>query len=108
MVKDGGRVYFVKVTEIDWVEAADNYVRIHVGKETHLLRQTLSSLETSLDPRQFARIHRCALVNLDRIREIHRGVGRDRCVILDGGVELPLSDRYRERLEERTRPRNGA
>jgi two-component system LytT family response regulator len=104
MIKDANRVFFVKVAEIHWIEAADNYVRIHAGKDVHLLRQTLSTLEDSLDRRQFARIHRRALVNLDRVREIHRGVGRDRHVVLEDGTTLRLSDRYRERLETVTQP----
>jgi two-component system LytT family response regulator len=103
MIKSTGRAYFLKVSEIDWIEAADNYVRLHVGKEDHLIRQTLSALETSLDPTRFARIHRCCMVNLDRIRELHQGVGRESVVILESGVELRLSRRYREALEDRAR-----
>lgn len=103
MIKTGGRVFFLKVGELDWLEAADNYVRLHVGKEVHLVRETLTALESSLDPSQFARIHRRAIVNLDRIREMHPGVARDYLVILKDGTELKLSHRYREALEERSR-----
>jgi two-component system LytT family response regulator len=105
LIKGTGRVFFVRVSEIDWVEAADNYVRIHVGKNVHLVRQTLASVEASFDPSQFARIHRGALVNLDSVVEILQGVSRDYLVLLKDGTELRLSDRYRRQIEERGRPR---
>ena len=104
MVKAGGRVFFLRVAEIDWIESADNYVRLHVGKEIHLIRQTLAALEANLDPRLFVRIHRRTIVNLDRVEEIHPGVGREHVVVLKGGAELRLSPRYRQRLEAGTRP----
>src|SRR5262249_33746961 len=68
MVKSGGRIYFVRIEEIDWIEAAGNYVHLHVGKDDHLLRESLSGLEKKLDPGEFVRIHRSAIVNLERIR----------------------------------------
>jgi two-component system LytT family response regulator len=104
MVKEGGRVFFVRVNEIDWVEAADNYIRLHLGRTEHLVRQTIRSLEGMLDLSQFARIHRSTLVNLDRILEIRQGISRDYVVVLKDGTELRLSDRYRRQLEERSRP----
>jgi len=107
MVKEGGRVFFVRVTEIDWVEAADNYIRLHIGRNEHLVRQTIRSLEGMLDLGLFARIHRSTLVNLDRILEIRQGISRDYVVVLKDGTELRLSDRYRRQLEERGRPQAG-
>jgi two-component system, LytTR family, response regulator len=70
VIRTGGRVSFLKTSEIDWVESEGNYVRLHVGKETHLLRETLNQMEERLDPDQFFRIHRSTIVNLDRIKEL--------------------------------------
>jgi two-component system LytT family response regulator len=103
MIKSGGRVFFVKVSDIDWIEAADNYVRLHCGRDTHLIRETLNSVEANLDPTQFARIHRSSIVNLDRVQEMHQGVSRGYIVLLKNGTRLKLSPWYRDRLEERMR-----
>jgi two-component system LytT family response regulator len=100
VVKSGGRVYFVKVEEIDWVEAAGNYVNLHVGNETHLLRETMGHLETRLDPQRFVRIHRSTLVHLDRIKELQPLFNGDYTVILRNGAALTLSRTYRDRLLE--------
>src|SRR6266545_303466 len=70
VIKAGGRVFFLRVDEIDWIEAAANYVRLHVGSETHLLRETMNALEGRLDAEQFVRIHRSTIVHLDRIQEL--------------------------------------
>jgi two-component system, LytTR family, response regulator len=70
MVKSDGRIFFVRIDDVDWIEAAGNYVRLHVGKENHLLRETLTALEKKLDPARFVRIHRSTVVNLERIREL--------------------------------------
>jgi len=100
VVKAGGRVYFVKAEEIDWVEAAGNYVNLHVGNETHLLRETMGHLETRLDPQRFVRIHRSTLVHLDRIKELQPLFNGDYTVILRNGSALTLSRTYRDRLLE--------
>lgn len=68
VVKSGGRVYFVRAEEIDWIESAGNYVKLHVGGETHLLRETMTAIEAQLDPEAFFRIHRCHIVNIERVR----------------------------------------
>src|SRR5262249_24051600 len=70
MVKSDGRIYFIRIDDVDWIESAANYVRMHVGKENHLLRETLTALEKKLDPARFVRIHRSTIVNLERIREL--------------------------------------
>ena len=100
VVKTAGRIVFLRVEEIDWVEAADNYVRVHAGRETHLLRETLQSLAGRLDPERFLRIHRSTLVNLDRIRELQPMFHGDYQVKLGDGTELTLSRNYREKLLE--------
>lgn len=98
VIKSGGRIVFLGVDEIDWLEAADNYVRIHAGRESHLHRETLQSLEARLDPSKFLRIHRSTLVNLDRIQELQSLFHGDYVVKLLDGTELTLSRNYRERL----------
>jgi two-component system, LytTR family, response regulator len=100
VVKSAGRIVFLRVEEIDWVEAADNYVRIHAGRESHLIRETLQSLESRLNPEKFLRIHRSTLVNLDRIRELQPIFHGDYLVKLNDGTELTLSRSYREKLLE--------
>jgi two-component system LytT family response regulator len=100
MVKSGGRVYFVRIEDVDWVEAAGNYVRLHVGKEEHLLRESLSALEKKLDPGRFVRIHRSTIVNLDRVRELQPAFHGDYVVILQDGAELALGRSFRDKLEE--------
>ncbi|MCI0675913.1 MAG: ABC transporter permease, partial [Phycisphaerales bacterium] len=77
VVREGGRIFFLRAEEIDWIEAAGNYVRLHAGKRAHLLRETLAGLEEQLDPARFARVHRSAIVNLDRGFEQFRAIGQE-------------------------------
>ena len=99
-VKQGGRAFFVRTDEVDWIEAADNYVRLHVGATTHLLRESLRTLETKLDPRVFLRVHRSAIVNVDAIRELQPWFHGDHVIILRSGARLTCSRRYDERLRQ--------
>ncbi|HEY1343027.1 MAG TPA: LytTR family DNA-binding domain-containing protein, partial [Bryobacteraceae bacterium] len=96
--KTAGRVFLLKTTDIDWVEAAGNYLRLHVGAAAHLLRETMNNLEARLDPECFWRIHRSTLVNVDRIRELQPLFHGDYVVILQDGTELTLSRTYRRNL----------
>lgn len=100
MVKTTGRVIFVRADEIDWIEAYDNYVRLHTGGKAHLLRQTMNELEANLNPEQFVRIHRSTIVNLDRIKELHPQFNGEHLVILHGGTELKLSRNRKDWLEQ--------
>lgn len=100
VLRTAGRITFLRVDEIDWIEAADNYVRVHVGKEAHLMRETLQSVEKRLDPGKFLRVHRSHLVNLERIRELRPIFHGDYLVKLVNGTELTLSRNYREKLLE--------
>ena len=100
VVKSAGRVSFVRVAEVDWIEAAGNYVRLHLGKEEHLLRESLGGLEARLDPRRFVRIHRSTIVNIDRIRELRPTFHGDYLVVLKDGAELTLSRGCRDKLQE--------
>jgi two-component system LytT family response regulator len=97
-IKSGGRIYFVKVEEIDWIEAAGNYLRLHSGAETHLLRETLGNLEARLDPERFWRIHRSTIVNVDQVQELQPLFHGDYAVILKDGTQLTLSRSYRATL----------
>jgi two-component system LytT family response regulator len=98
LVKDGERMFFVPVERIDWLEAEGNYVRLHCGREAHLVRATLSGMEEQLDPARFTRIHRGTIVNLDRVKEVRPWFAGDYLVKLHDGGELRLSRRYRDRL----------
>lgn len=100
VVRSVGRVFFLKTDEIDWIEAAGNYVRLHVGREGHLLRETMSHLEAKLNPDKFLRIHRSTLVNIDRIKELQPLFSGDYTVTLRDGRQLTLSRSYRDKLLE--------
>jgi two-component system LytT family response regulator len=89
----------VRTVDIDWIEAADYYATLHVGGETHLVRQTLAELETSLDGRRFVRVHRRAIVNIDRVREIHPLFRGDCTLVLAGGTQVRLSRTRRAEFE---------
>ena len=98
VIKSAGRIMLLRTDEIDWVEAADNYVRVHAGAESHLLRETLAALETRLNPAKFMRIHRSTVVNIDRVKELQPWFHGDYIVILQDGSRLNLSRTYRDRV----------
>jgi two-component system LytT family response regulator len=100
VVKSGGRVFFLRTDEIDWVEAAGNYVRLHLGEESHLFRETMNGMEGRLDTRRFVRIHRSRIVNTERIKELQPWFNGEYVVILRNGTRLTLSRGYREKLQE--------
>jgi len=97
VIKSGGRIFFVKAEEIDWIEAVGDYVRLHVGKQSHLLRETMAAMEAKLDYR-FLRIHRSTIVNTERIKELHPYFNSEYLVVLLDGVQVKSSRSYRERL----------
>jgi len=98
LVMDDGRSFFVRTAEVDWIEAARNYVRLHAGDRVHTVRTTLAALEARMDPERFRRISRSALVNLDRVREVQPWFHGDAIVILESGARVTLSRRYRRNL----------
>jgi two-component system, LytTR family, response regulator len=100
LVKQDGRMFFVKTADIDWIEADRNYVRLHAGTTAHTIRERISGIEDTLDPRVFARIHRSTIVNLNRVREMQQWSSGDYVVILDDGTRLRLSRHYRDRVEK--------
>jgi two-component system LytT family response regulator len=101
VIKSSGRIYFIRTRDIDWCEAAGNYVRLHVGPQTHLVRGTMAHIETQLDPAQFVRIHRSTIVNVDRIQELHSSFGGEYVVLLHDKTRLTLSRGYREGIQDR-------
>jgi two-component system, LytTR family, response regulator len=101
IIRSGGRVVFLKVEEIDWMRTVGNYVRLQVGRDSHLMRETMTGMEAKLDPDRFMRIHRSTIVNLDRVKEVQPWVKGEYVVIMRDGTRLMMSRRYRERLNER-------
>ena len=100
-VRSGENLLLVRTEQVDWIEAADNYVYLHCGQEKHLLRETMTSLQNTLDPAHFLRIHRSAIVNLDRVKALQPWFRGDYRVVLSTGAQLTLSRSYRQSLEDR-------
>lgn len=100
LVKSSGKVFFLKFDEIDWVESAGNYVKLHVGSESHLLRETMGEMERKLGNEKFVRIHRTVIVNLDRIKELQPWFNGEYIVILNNGMKLTASRGYKKKLSE--------
>lgn len=98
-VKSDGVIKLVRLSEVDYIEASGRYVTLHVGKDQHLLRETMNDLEAKLDTSSFARVHRSAIVNLDRIRELQTEGHGEVTIVLADGRTLRWSRSYRERLE---------
>ncbi|HEX8267471.1 MAG TPA: LytTR family DNA-binding domain-containing protein [Pyrinomonadaceae bacterium] len=97
-VKSARGTTFVPTEEIDWISAAGHYLELHIGNETHLIREKLSEIETKLDPQMFMRIHRSTIVNLDRIKSLHPIFNGDQLLILKNGRELNLRRNYYDEL----------
>lgn len=100
-VKSAGKTVFVNVDDVDWIETAGNYLCLHAGSTTHLVRETMAQVEAQIDPQKFARIHRSAIVRLDRIKEMQPLFNGDRAVILHDGTRLTLSRSYRDQVIDR-------
>ncbi len=98
LVKSDGRILFFEAGEIDWIEAASNYVEIHTGQQSYLVRHTMNELEKKLNPKQFLRIHRSFIVNLSKIRGVQPCNSGEYMVRLQSGKELPSSRGYRDNL----------
>jgi len=108
IIKGTGQVFFVKISDVDWIEAADYYACLHVGAKTHLLRRSLSELEEELNPQAFCRIHRSTIVNLDRVQSLKLNQEGEYDVLLRPGTVLRLSRRYRKQLRSRLGIHNSA
>jgi len=99
VIKSSGRIYFVRTHDIDWCEAAGNYVRLHVGAQTHLVRGTMGYIESQLDSTQFVRVHRSTIVNVDRIQELRSSFNGEYIITLHDKTRLTLSRGYRDGLQ---------
>lgn len=98
-IKATGRIVFLAVDDIDWIEAADNYVQIHSGRESHLLHTTMSNLESRLASNKFLRIHRSTIINIKRIKELHPMFHGEYKVILNDGTQLTSGRSYKDNLQ---------
>jgi len=99
-IRTGEAVYFVRIADIEWLEAAGNYVKIHAGGQEHLLRDTLRNFEERLDPDRFLRVHRSAIVNVDSIQRLEPWFHGEYAVVLRDGTKLMSSRTYSERLRK--------
>jgi two-component system LytT family response regulator len=99
-VRDRDRTRFVKVTDIDWIEASGNYVVIHAGKDNFVLRETLAAVEAQVSPKEFFRLNRSAVARLDRVKEVEPAFNDEHVVVLTTGARIPLTRGVRE-LQER-------
>lgn len=98
-VKSAGTIHFVRSEEIEWIEAAGIYIKLHCGKRTHLMRQTMQQIESQLNPAHFLRIHRSTIINIDAVKSLHPHDHGEYIVRLVNGAELKLSRNYRDRLD---------
>jgi len=96
IVRDRNRVRFVKTADIDWIEASGNYVVLHVGRENHVVRETLAAFEAQLSPHDFARLSRSAIVNLDRVQHVEPAFNNEHVVVLANGARVPMTRGMRE------------
>ena len=101
LVRTREKVLFLKSDDLEWIEAADYYVSLHTGGRSYLLRQTMAEIERQLDPAKFVRVHRSAIVNLERVREMHPLFRGDSVLVLADGTQLRLSRARREEFERR-------
>ncbi len=101
MIKTGGRIVFIKTLDVDWIAADDYFIKLHVSGRSHLLRMSMNELEQKLDPDAFLRIHRSAIVNFDRVKELKQAANGEYVVVLKDGTELKLSRGRRAGLEQR-------
>ena len=100
VIKTEGRVFFLDIDQIHCIESEGNYVRVYNGKKTYLLRETISGLESQLDPKKFLRIHRSSIVRIDKIKELQPWFHGEYHVIMENGKQLTLSRNYRSNLQE--------
>lgn len=101
VIRNAGQVVFLPIPDIDWIGAADYYVSLHVGAQAHLMRRGLAELEQELDPTRFCRIHRSAIINLDRLQAVESNADGEAEAVLQTGVRLRISRAYRKELMRR-------
>lgn len=106
VIRSAGRVVFLRTEDVEWFEGCANYVRLHTGKESHLMREKISTLEARLDPKKFVRIHRSSIVKIDQIKELRASGDGEQVVVLRDGSRLGLSRSYRESFQRLLREAN--
>lgn len=99
VIKSGGRIYFLKVEEIDWIEAESNYLSLHSGNQSHLISETMSDFHAKLDSQQFIRIHRSSIINTERVKDIQALFKGEYVITLTSGKRLKSSRGYRRELQ---------
>lgn len=99
IARASGRLFLLNVKEIIWIQAQGNYVRVHHERGSYLLRETVSGIQAQLDPRRFLRVHRSAIVQIDRIKELHPWFHGEYRLILQNGTQLTLTRNYRSHLQ---------
>jgi two-component system LytT family response regulator len=97
-IKLTGRTILLPTDEIDWIETYGNYLKVYAGRESHLIRGTMQSLEAKLDPERFVRVHRSVIVNIEKIKEIYPRSNGDQDLVLQNGQQLMMSRNYRDKF----------
>lgn len=100
VVKANGRIIFLRIDDIDWMEAAGNYVNVHVGSESHLVRETMNNIEGQINPQKFARIHRSTIINIEKVKELLPYFNGEYKVVLQNNTQVILSRSYRESFKK--------
>ncbi|MEI7905973.1 MAG: LytTR family DNA-binding domain-containing protein [Bacteroidota bacterium] len=100
IVKTNGKIIFLRMNEIDWMEAAGNYVNVHVGNEAHLIRETMNNIQDQLDPQHFIRIHRGTIINIEKVKELQPYYNGEYKVVLQNNTQVILSRGYRENFKK--------
>jgi len=98
-IKTGGRVVFLRMDDVSWFEAAGNYVTVHAGRESYLVRESMARLASRLDPGKFVRVHRSAIVNLDRVKELQPWIRGEQMLLLDNGTQVAVGRAFRSNLD---------
>ena len=98
LIRSGDDILIMKTDDIDWIEAAGNYVYLHTGKKSRLLRETMNNLQEKLDPEKFIRIHRSCIVNIERIRKMQPSSHGELIIVMSDNTELTLTRTYRDNL----------
>lgn len=100
VIKSGGRIYFVNASEVDWFEADGNYIKLHAGSKTELIRETIKNLEEKLSPEHFLRVHRSAIVKIESIKELVNWFSGEYKIKLKNGDEVQTGKKYKENINE--------
>ena len=100
VIKTGGRIYFVNSNDVDWFEADGNYVKLHIGSKTELIRETIKTLEEKLDPGKFIRVHRSSIIKIDSIKELVNWFGSEYKIKLKNGDEVVTGKKYKENINK--------